>query len=224
MVAPGRCRAAAALLGVRRVLPGLVLSDALLEILEPELQLVRVELLRSAAELLPQQARDQQPQLVVLGMQRAVLLHGIPQHLPQDGGIIGQRVEVDLHAPMMPNAAAPDLQFPAQSQRCYPASSGLRRGTGARHSQPSSSAANCGVDKAMQPVVVVVGQANCPCSSFFVSRHRPTPSCQSSLISPARRPRKAKTAPLNGSSARPCCTSIARPTIPLRMSVTPQAR
>ena len=74
VVAPGRCRTTAALLGLRRLLPGLVLGDALLEILEPELQLVRAELLRPAAELLPQQALDQQPQLVVLGLQRAVIM------------------------------------------------------------------------------------------------------------------------------------------------------
>ena len=52
----------------RRLLRGLVLGDGLLEILEPELQLVRAELLRPAAELPPQQALDQQPQLVVLGL------------------------------------------------------------------------------------------------------------------------------------------------------------
>ena len=67
-------------------------------------------------------------------MQRAVLVHHIPQHLLQDGGIIGQRVEIDLHAQMMAKAAASALPFPTESQRCYPASSGLRRGTGARHS------------------------------------------------------------------------------------------
>ena len=150
VVAPGRCRAAA-LLGSRRILPGLVPGDGLLEILEPELQLVRAELLRPAAELVPQQTLGQQPQLVILGLQRTVLMHGIPEHPLQDGGIVGQRVEVDLHAPMMPDVAASDLPFPAKSHRCYPASSGRRRGTGARHSQPSSSAANCAVDKAMHP-------------------------------------------------------------------------
>ena len=51
VVAPG-CRATAALLCLSRVLPGLVFGDALLEILQPELQLVRAELLRSTAELL----------------------------------------------------------------------------------------------------------------------------------------------------------------------------
>src|SRR5262249_14778250 len=39
-----------------------------------------------------------------------------------------------------------------------------------------------------------------------------------------RRPRKAYTDPSNGFSARLCCTSIAKPTAPFRMSVTPQAR
>ena len=67
----------------------------------------------------------------------------------------------------------------------------VRGAAGARHSQPSSSAANCAADSAIRPVVVAEGQMNWPCSSRFVSMHRPTPSCQSSLISPARRPRKA---------------------------------
>ncbi len=75
--------------------------------------------------------------------------------------------------------------FRADQRIFYPASSGLRRGAGARHSQPSSSAASCAADSAILPVVVAEGQTNWPCSSRFVSRHRPIPSCQSSLISPA---------------------------------------
>jgi hypothetical protein len=49
-----------------------------------------------------------------------------------------------------------------------------------------SSAVNCGAVNAIRPVVVVGGQTNWPRSSFFVSMHRPMPSCQSSLISPAQ--------------------------------------
>jgi len=52
---------------VRRVLGGLVLGDALLDVLQPELELIRIELLGAAAKLVPRQALDQQPQLVVLG-------------------------------------------------------------------------------------------------------------------------------------------------------------
>ena len=51
VVAP-RCWATAALLGLSRILPGLVFGDGLLEVLQPELQLVRAELLRPTAELL----------------------------------------------------------------------------------------------------------------------------------------------------------------------------
>ena len=69
----------------------------------------------------------------------------------------------------------------------------------------------------MLPVVLAEGQTNWPCSSRLVSMHRPTPSCQ---ISPARLPRKAKTAAPNGSSAKVCCTSVASPVMPSRMSVT----
>ena len=50
----------------------------------------------------------------------------------------------------------------------------------------------------------------------------PIPSCQISLISPDRRPRKAYAGPSNGFSARLCCTSIANPTAPFLMSVTPR--
>ena len=76
------------------------------------------------------------------------------------------------------------------------------------HSQPSSNATNCADDSAIRPVVLADGQVNCPRSSRLVSMHRPMPSCQISLISPARRPRKANTAPSNGSVAR-FCVSVA---------------
>jgi hypothetical protein len=59
--------------------------------------------------------------------------------------------------------------------RFYPASFGLRRGIGTRHSHLSSSAANCAGDNAIRLVVLVEGHANCPCSSRLVSKHRPTP-------------------------------------------------
>ena len=42
----------------------------------------------------------------------------------------------------------------------YPASSGRRRGAGARHSHPSSRAANCAEDSPIRPVVLDEGQTN----------------------------------------------------------------
>ena len=77
---------------VRFVLRRLVLGDGLLEILQAELQLVGAELLRSAPELVAQQALDQQSQLVILGVQFALLVgrgaDHLPQHLLQEGGIV----------------------------------------------------------------------------------------------------------------------------------------
>ena len=138
-----------------RILARLVLGNRLFQILEPELQLARGQLFGAAAELMARQALDQQAELVVLGVQFALLVQHRAQHLLQQGGPVRQGVGVDLHIAMMDNATAP---------------------------LPGLSA------------------------------------------NPARRPRKANTAPPNGSSARVCCTSIARPVIPLRMSVTPNAR
>jgi hypothetical protein len=94
----------------RRVLCCLVFGDALLEVLQPELELVRVELLGAAAELVAHQALDQQPQLVVLGMPFRMLLRrrgdDLAQHLLQDGGVVRQGVEINLHAMIMNNAPA----------------------------------------------------------------------------------------------------------------------
>src|SRR6185437_9113709 len=95
---------------VRRVLGGLVLGDGLLDILQPELELVRIELLGAAAKLVPCQALNQQPQLVVLGGQRRILLRRrgdhLAQHPLQDGRIIRQGIKVDRHALIMNNALA----------------------------------------------------------------------------------------------------------------------
>jgi hypothetical protein len=52
---------------------------------------------------MPQQALDQQPQLLVLGLQ---LRHHLPQHLLQDIRLVGECREIDLHTVMMRHAAA----------------------------------------------------------------------------------------------------------------------
>ena len=72
--------------------------------------------------------------------------------------------------------------------------------------------------------VPVIGQIKWPRSKRFVSIQRPMPSCQRTLISPARLPRKANTAPSNGHCSSVCCTCMASPAIPRLMSVVPQAR
>jgi hypothetical protein len=63
------------------VLGCLMLGRRLLQILEPELQLIGTQLFGPTAELVTREALDQQSQLVVLGMQFA-------QHLLQDRGIV----------------------------------------------------------------------------------------------------------------------------------------
>jgi hypothetical protein len=77
MVAAGRLGARRAR-GLRRsrlrLLRGLVGGDGLLQLLQAELQLVRAQLLGAAAELVTHQALDQQPQLIILGMQFAMLV------------------------------------------------------------------------------------------------------------------------------------------------------
>jgi hypothetical protein len=94
----------------RRVLCRLVLGDGLLEVLQPELELVRIELFGAAAELMAHQTLDQQPEFVVLGMQFRMMLcrcgDDLAQHLLQDGGVVRQGVEIDLHAMIMNNAPA----------------------------------------------------------------------------------------------------------------------
>jgi len=50
-----------------------------------------------------EQTLDQQPQLLVLGLQ---LRHHLPQHLLQDIRLVGERREIDLHIVMMRHAVA----------------------------------------------------------------------------------------------------------------------
>jgi len=95
----------------------LVLADTLLEVFEPELQLVRAQLLRPTAELMTAQLLDQQPQLVVLGVQLALLVQHRPQHLLQRGGVVWQGFWVDLHGQMMDGAAASQPAFSARKFR-----------------------------------------------------------------------------------------------------------
>ena len=66
-----------------RVLPGLVLGDRLLQILQAELQLLVGQLLRAAAELMAGQALDQQAELLILCMLFGLLMQHRAQHLLQ---------------------------------------------------------------------------------------------------------------------------------------------
>ena len=126
----------------RGVLSRLVLGDGLFQILQAKLQLIGGQLSGAAAELLARQALDQQAQLVVLGDQLALLMQQHAQHLLQHGGVFRQGVRIDLHLATTDDAAAPGPELVC-GRHIYPASSGLRRGTGARHSHPPSRAASC---------------------------------------------------------------------------------
>ncbi len=82
-----------------RIFRRLALSDGLFLILEAQLQLLNRQLFGPTAELMTRQACDQQPKLVVLGVQLA-------QHLLQRDRIVRQCVRVDLHTAVMNDAAA----------------------------------------------------------------------------------------------------------------------
>ena len=93
------------------VLPSLVGGDGLLQLLQGELQLVGVQLLGAATELMAGQALDQQPHLVVLSGQFALLQQHCPQHQLQGRSVLRQGVRVDLHTAMMHGAVAPGQLF-----------------------------------------------------------------------------------------------------------------
>jgi len=101
---------------IRRLLPGLAFRNGLLQILDPEQQLIGVQLLGAAAELVAQQTLDQQLQLVDLGiallhrfLQHAVLLFGRGDHrvqqMLQRCGVVRQGGEVDVDARSIADAA-----------------------------------------------------------------------------------------------------------------------
>jgi hypothetical protein len=62
------------------------------------LQLIEVKLLGAGAKAMAQQTLDQQPQLLVLGLQ---LRHHFPQHSLQDIRFVRECCEIDLHTGMM---------------------------------------------------------------------------------------------------------------------------
>ena len=114
------CLAPLALFVRRGVLRRLVRSGGLLQVLQCQLQLVRTQLFRATAELLSQQALDQQVQLVDFGialLQSGLLLFSrgdrLAQHLLQRGGIVRQGGEVDLHDSIMINAVESAPMTPA---------------------------------------------------------------------------------------------------------------
>ena len=112
---------------IGRVLPGLVLGDRLLQVLEAELQLLVGQLLRAVAELVAGQALDQQAELVILGMQFGLLMQYRPQHLLEQVGVIREGVRVDLHRCMMNEVAASEPAFMAAQAMELPSELGPAR-------------------------------------------------------------------------------------------------
>jgi hypothetical protein len=87
----------------RRGLRCVIFGGALLRILQDQLQLLEVELLRARTIAMTQQTLDQLPQLLVLGLQ---FRHNLLQHLLQDSWIVRQGREIDLHDAMMTRRVA----------------------------------------------------------------------------------------------------------------------
>jgi len=86
---------------LRRILRSVVFGGTLLRVLQDQLQLLEVELLRAGTVAMAQQALDQLPQLLVLGLQ---FRHNLLQHLLQDSRVVRQVREIDLHNTMMMHA------------------------------------------------------------------------------------------------------------------------
>jgi len=97
-IAVGHLDAPPSLRRLCRIFGSVAFGGTLLRILQHQLQLVEVELLRTRTIAMAQQTLDQLPQLLVLGLQ---LRHHFPQHPLQKIRIVRQRREIDLHNSMM---------------------------------------------------------------------------------------------------------------------------
>src|SRR5262249_4646146 len=108
-----------------------------------------------------------------------------------------------------------------------PAAVGRHVCCGRRQSMPSSKYPSCaGVIVTVRSAAsasAVDGHTNRPRSNRFANRHMPWPSCHSTLIRPPRRPRNTNRWPLCGLRLSVSCTSSAKPSKPLRISVCPVA-
>jgi hypothetical protein len=110
---------------------------------------------------------------------------------PQQDRVVRQGVGIALHVAMMNEVIASLPGFVAPDREIVPRVPVCGAAPVRDHSHPSSNAANWAGDSAIRPVMVADGHTNWPRSSRLVNMQSPTPSCQISLISPARRPRKA---------------------------------
>lgn len=79
-------------------------------ILQAELQLVEVKLLRARTVAMTQHALEQQPQLLILGQQ---LRDHLPQHLLQGRGVVRERRKIDLHTGMVRRVPASPPMIPS---------------------------------------------------------------------------------------------------------------
>ena len=90
-IAVGSLCAPPSLRWFRRIFGGVAFGGTLLRILQDELQLIEVELLRTWTVAVAQQTLDQLPQLLVLGLQ---FRHHLLQHSLQDSRIVRQSREI----------------------------------------------------------------------------------------------------------------------------------
>src|SRR6516165_9300321 len=225
----GRCR----LLG-----RDLVLAGSSLQLFELELHLVekpRLALVarpeQIALELLDRQPqmRDQSlrarrlgPSLRKLGVTRA---HEMLQYLD----VIWKRI-IGVHADDGTTTCCAWVRLRLRDDskhRDQPAAWGRHVCCGSRQSIPSSRYPNCAgvivTERCSPSRGAVEGQTKRPHSSRFANRHMPWPSCHSTLIREPRRPRNTNRWPLCGLRLSVSCTSSAKPSKPLRMSVWPVA-
>ncbi len=198
------------------------------EVFEAELQLVVIEPLGAPAELAALQLLDDEVEPFDLGLRLAeagALGRERAHHPLQRLHIVRQGSKIDVH----------ETQSLADSRRSHrstciiesigrsdhPAMAGRHRCSGARQSTPSISSDSCAeVSDSVSPGSTLGGHRKTPCSSRLVNRHSPVPSQKTILMRLALvRPRNTNRWPVNGSCCSTPCTSMARPSMPLRMSM-----
>ena len=204
-----------ALLGPRRG-GGLVLlvvgrlagRDRLLDVLQRQSELVRIELLGFAAELHALQLAQKMREAIVLPERRVALDdRGVPlgqrRRQPRLQRVdVGRRlIRGGAHAQQENQICSPlvERNQPLRTELHDVASgAGMSRACRRDQSSPSTSAASCEADSRITPSLIG-GQRNAPSSSRFQYKTRPEPSQAKIFNRSARFERKTKIVPENGS-------------------------
>ena len=208
----------------RGVLAGLVGGDGLLQLLQGELQLVGRQLLGPAAELVAGQALDQQPQLVVLGGELALL-----EHAPSAASAAAWRRR---------RAGRRDRSAHRDDDRRRRVAASIFRRIGGflarqfrpphRHRRAPLAAVEQGGQlrrRQRDPAARCRGRPNELALLQPLGQHaQADPVMPDQLDQPSAAAPKGEHGAVERIGRKPCCTSIANPVMPLRMSVTPQAK